>query len=125
MSVETFDVQAEAQDAVRVTPTAAEHFRRQLEGRQLAGESLAGVRLSLKKSGCTGYRYVIEEVAAAEESDVGVALPNGVQLFLSATDVGALTGMEVDYVQEGVNRKLVINNPNAKDACGCGESFSF
>lgn len=120
MSVETFDVQAEAQGAVRVTPTAAEHFRRQLQG-----QNFAGVRLSLKKSGCTGYRYVIEEVPAPEESDVGVELPNGVQLFLSAADVGALTGMEVDYVQEGVNRKLVINNPNAKDACGCGESFSF
>lgn len=120
MSVGTFDVQAEAQGAVRVTPTAAEHFRR-----QLAGRDFAGVRLSLKKSGCTGYKYVIEEVPAPEDNDIGVALDNGVRLFLSATDVGALTGMEVDYVQEGVNRKLVINNPNAKDACGCGESFSF
>lgn len=120
MSVETFDVQAEARGAVSVTPAAAEHFRR-----QLAAQDFAGVRLSLKKSGCTGYKYVIEEVAAPEEGDVVTILDNGVQLYLSARDVGALSGMELDYVQEGVNRKLVINNPNAKDACGCGESFSF
>lgn len=120
MSVETFDVQAEARKAVSVTATAAEHFRK-----QISAQGHAGVRLSLKKSGCTGYRYVIEEVAAPEEDDVVTTLDNGVQLFLDAKNVGALSGMELDYVQEGVNRKLVINNPNAKDACGCGESFSF
>ncbi len=120
MSVETFDVQAQAPGAVTVTPAAAEHFRKQL----VSGDH-AGVRLSLKKSGCTGYKYVIEEVPAPESDDVVIELDNGVSLFLSARDVGALNGMELDYVQEGINRKLVINNPNAKDACGCGESFSF
>jgi len=119
MSVETFDIQ-QAGNTVSVTPAAAEHFRK-----QLAVQNRAGVRLSLKKSGCTGYKYVIEEVDEPEEGDMTVRLDNGVELYLGARNLGALSGMELDYVQEGVNRKLVINNPNAKDACGCGESFSF
>ena len=120
MSVETYDIHTDAAPAVTVTPAAVGHLRR-----QRAPKGLAGVRIHLEKSGCTGYKYVIDEVAAPQEGDVTLSLDGGLTLCFPAGDLPQLNGMELDFVQEGVNRRLVINNPNAKDACGCGESFSF
>jgi|SRR5690606_23027000 Fe-S cluster assembly protein SufA len=119
MTVKTFD-STDTSNPVRVTPAAAEHFRK-----QLAARGFAGIRFSLSKSGCTGYKYVIDEVREPEQGDIATTLDNGVVLYISAADIPALRGMELDYVLEGVNRKLVINNPNTREACGCGESFSF
>lgn len=119
MTVETFDI-SNAAPAVTVTPAALAHLRK-----QLAPKGMSGVRIHLEKAGCTGYKYVIDEVANPAEGDVSVPLDGELTLCLPAHDLPMLNGMELDYVLEGVNRRLVINNPNAKDACGCGESFSF
>ena len=119
MSVETFDIN-QANPRVTVTPAAASH----LLG-QLTPKGLSGVRVYLKKSGCTGYMYEIDEVNGPEDGDVTVAFDDGLNLYLPAGDLPLLNGMELDYVREGVNRRLVFNNPNARDECGCGESFSF
>lgn len=115
MSVESFS----AQQAISVTPTAAEHF-----SKALAKKHAAGLRVSLKESGCTGFKYVIDEVESAEEGDLTILLENGVEIFLDPKHLPALTGTVIDYVQEGLNKTLVLNNPNVKDMCGCGESFS-
>lgn len=116
MSVETFRVT----DNVTVTPAAAEHFRKQLN--RNGGK---GVRISLKKSGCTGFKYVIDEVEEPRADDVQLALENGVEIYINPADIAALRGAEIDYSTEGLNSTLKINNPNVKDACGCGESFSI
>jgi len=120
MSVEVFDVQSDKVPSVKVTDAALAHLRKQLEPR-----GLLGVRVHLEKAGCTGYKYVIDEVAEMQDDDVAVELTDSLTLCLPRRDLAMLDGMELDFVQEGVNRRLVINNPNAKDACGCGESFSF
>ncbi len=120
MSVETFDIRGDAAPAVTVTGAAAGHLLK-----QLAPKGLAGVRIFLEKSGCTGYKYEMAEVAEPEEGDVAIAIGNGLTLWVPARDLPQLNGMELDFVQEGVNRRLVMNNPNVRDACGCGESFSF
>ena len=117
MSVQHFDVKHEL---LKVTPAAAEHFRN-----SLAGKGLSGVRISIRESGCTGFKYVLDEVAeAGSAEDVEVALENGVTLFLAPAAVALLRGTEIDYTREGVNRSLKFNNPNVTAECGCGESFS-
>jgi iron-sulfur cluster assembly accessory protein len=117
MSVETFDVKREL---VTVTPAAAEHFRA-----SLAGTSYTGVRISVRESGCTGFKYVMDEVeSGGGEGDVAVDLANGVTLFLEPAALAFLRGTEIDYTREGVNRSLKFNNPNVTAQCGCGESFS-
>lgn len=115
MSVETFD----AASPLRVTPAAAEHLRRRLDG---VGKE--AVRISVKESGCTGFMYVMEEVDAGENSDATVDLDNGVTVFLDNAAVDFLRGTEIDYAREGINRVLKFNNPNVVAECGCGESFS-
>jgi iron-sulfur cluster assembly accessory protein len=117
MTVETFDVKSEL---VTVTPAAAEHFRA-----SLSGKGFAGVRISVRESGCTGFKYVMDEVeSAVSEDDVAVDLSNGITLYLEPAALTFLRGTEIDYEREGVNRTLKFNNPNVTAECGCGESFS-
>jgi iron-sulfur cluster assembly accessory protein len=117
MTVETFDVKREL---VTVTPAAAEHFRA-----SLADKGFAGVRISVRESGCTGFKYVMDEVeSAGSEGDVAVDLANGITLYLEPAALAFLRGTEIDYAREGVNRTLKFNNPNVIAECGCGESFS-
>lgn len=117
MTVETFDVKSEL---VTVTPAAAEHFRA-----SLVDKGFAGVRISVRESGCTGFKYVMDEVeSAGSEGDVTVDLANGITLYLEPAALAFLRGTEIDYAREGVNRTLKFNNPNVIAECGCGESFS-
>ena len=116
MTVETFDFTAQP---LFVSSAAAEHFRR-----KLAERGLPAVRIAVKSSGCTGFMYVMEEVAAGAEGDVRVELDNGVSLFVAADAVDVLRGTRIEYEREGVNRTLRFRNPNVVAECGCGESFS-
>ncbi len=117
MSVASFDPQ---QESVSVTPAAVAHFKRQLTSQQDA----KAVRLSVKQSGCTGWMYVVDLVQEAKPEDMHLALDEGVELLVDPTSLAVISGTEIDYVTEGVNRQLKFNNPRVKDYCGCGESFS-
>jgi iron-sulfur cluster assembly accessory protein len=117
MSVEQFDVKSEL---VTVTPAAADHFRA-----SLAGKGYVGVRISVRESGCTGFKYVLDEVeSTGSAGDVAMELDNGITLFLEPAALTYLRGTQIDYTREGVNRSLKFNNPNVTAECGCGESFS-
>lgn len=116
MTVETFDFNGQA---VSVTAAAAEHFHKALESK-----GLSGVRISVRDSGCTGFKYVLDEVALGEEGDLHIALDNGVTLYVAVDALPVIRGTQIDYVLEGVNRTLKFNNPNVVAECGCGESFN-
>ena len=115
MSVETFT----PKQALTVTEAAQEHFRK-----QLAEEANKAIRLSVKESGCTGYKYVIDIVEQKEGDDIALTLENGVTLFVAPDAMGMMRGTQIDYTREGLNRTLKFINPNVADECGCGESFS-
>ena len=121
MSIQSFDPQQQSlQQAVLVTPAAAAHFKRQLEKSQGAN----AVRLSVKQSGCTGWKYVVDLVKQAKEDDLHLPLETGVELLVAQDALPVVSGTEIDFVIEGVNQQLKFNNPRVKDYCGCGESFS-
>ncbi|MFO8045420.1 MAG: iron-sulfur cluster assembly accessory protein [Halomonas sp.] len=102
-----------------ITTAAADQIRRVLDER---GEGL-GLRVSVKPSGCSGYSYVLDFADAAADNDVCFK-EHGVQVFVAPEALAMLDGSEVDYVNEGLNRFFRFNNPNVKDQCGCGESFT-
>ncbi|MDX1725931.1 MAG: iron-sulfur cluster assembly accessory protein [Pseudomonas sp.] len=116
MSVESFDP---SQQVVTVTPAALEYLRRQLNSQ--AGKA---VRVSVKKSGCTGFKYVLDMVEQAGENDLHYRLDEQIELFIERESLPVLSGTQIDLVKEGVNRQIRFINPNVKDQCGCGESFS-
>tara|TARA_R110002167_G_scaffold277998_1_gene483880 strand:+ start:548 stop:919 length:372 start_codon:yes stop_codon:yes gene_type:complete len=121
MSVESFDpVHTAKNSTVNVTAAAVEHFRAQLRKNAEA----SAVRLSVKQSGCTGFMYVIDLVPAGKPGDLHLVLEEGVELLVDKDSLAIVNGTQIDYVTEGVNRQLSFLNPNAKDHCGCGESFN-
>lgn len=117
MGVESFDP---VQQAVSVSETAIAHFKRQL----VNSKEAKAVRLSIKQSGCTGFMYVVDLVSDGADDDVRYSLTDGVELLVDKASLPVVSGTRIDYVTEGVNHQLKFLNPNAKDYCGCGESFN-
>jgi len=104
---------------VTVSEAAVRHFRQ-----QIAAARAAGLRLGVKESGCTGYMYVLDLVDSPPADDLLLELAADVRLWVDRGSLSLLRGTTVDYVREGLNSVLRFGNPNARDYCGCGESFS-
>lgn len=102
-----------------ITDAAAEQIQRALEER---GQGL-GLRVTVKPSGCSGYSYVLDFADEVDANDARFEA-HGVRVFVAPDALEMLDGSEVDYVSEGLNRFFRFNNPNVKDQCGCGESFT-
>jgi iron-sulfur cluster assembly protein len=82
-----------------------------------------GLRLGVKTTGCSGMAYVLEFVDEIGDDDK-VFESNGVKVVIDPKSLLYLNGTEVDYGKEGLNEGFKFNNPNVKDQCGCGESFT-
>jgi iron-sulfur cluster assembly protein len=105
--------------AITLTEPAADRVRNYLSNR---GNGL-GVRLGVKTSGCSGMAYVLEFVDQIETEDV-VFEDHGVKVVIDPKSLAYLDGTELDYGKEGLNEGFKFNNPNVKNECGCGESFT-
>jgi iron-sulfur cluster assembly protein len=105
--------------AITLTESAALRIKTFLDNR---GKG-AGLRLGVKTSGCSGMAYVLEFADAIEAED-NVFESHGVKVIIDNKSMVYLDGTEVDFTKEGLNEGFKFNNPNVKDACGCGESFT-
>jgi len=83
-----------------------------------------GVRLGVKTTGCSGMAYVIEFVDEINADEDVTFDSNGVTIVVDKKSLVYIDGTEMDYVKEGLNEGFEFKNPNEKDACGCGESFT-
>ena len=109
-----------AQDmSISLTETAADRVRNFLAQR---GKGI-GVRLGVKTTGCSGMAYTIEFADQVEEGDE-VFEQRGVKVIINPKSLVYLDGTELDFAKEGLNEGFKFNNPNEKDRCGCGESFT-
>ncbi len=105
--------------AITLTDPAAERVRSFLANR---GKGL-GLRLGVKTTGCSGLAYVLEFVDELQEGDE-VFNNNGVNVIVDAKSLVYLDGTELDFVKNGLNEGFEFKNPNQKEECGCGESFT-
>lgn len=83
-----------------------------------------GIRLSVKKTGCSGLSYVVDYVEAPLMEDIVTSLTSDYLVCIDKKSYPYLKGMYVDYVKQGLNNKFVFTNPNQTGQCGCGESFT-
>lgn len=105
--------------SITLTQSAADRISGFLENR---GKGV-GLRLGVKTSGCSGMAYVIEFADDVEDADE-VFEDKGVRILVDPKSLVYLDGTELDYGKEGLNEGFKFNNPNVKDNCGCGESFT-
>ena len=105
---------------VRLTPAAYQHVVNCLKKR---GHGL-GMRLAIKKSGCAGFKYVVDFVDMEKPGDHVFAIDDQYAIYIDPDSFKAVKGTTVDFVKEGLNEILKYYNPNETSSCGCGESFS-
>ena len=105
--------------AIHLSEIAASRVRNFLDNR---GRGI-GLRLGVKTTGCSGLAYVMEYVDEIQDGDE-VFESNGVKVIVDRKSLMFLDGTEVDFAKEGLNEGFQFKNPNAKDECGCGESFT-
>lgn len=84
----------------------------------------AGLRLSLKKSGCAGMEYQLDIAEAKPEGD-DVVDAGDARLFIEPSAMLYLLGMHIDYEVTKLRSGFVFKNPNEVSACGCGESVEL
>lgn len=105
--------------AVTLTENAAAHVRSHLARR---GRGV-GLRVGVRTSGCSGMAYRLEFADTVNPDDLEFE-SHGVKVVVDAKSLPYLEGTELDYAREGLNEGFKLRNPNVKDECGCGESFS-
>jgi iron-sulfur cluster assembly protein len=105
--------------AISLTESAAQRVRSFLSTR---GHG-AGLRLGVRKTGCSGFAYVVNYADDVKPDDL-VFEDHGVKVYVDPKSLPLLDGTIVDFVKQGLNEAFRFRNPNVKGECGCGESFS-
>lgn len=107
---------------ITFTPAACGYIKK-----MLAKEKGFGFRLSVKKTGCSGYSYFPAIVETINPTDITFKIENEIIIYLDPAWLHLLQGVQVDYIEEEKSglkqKKLVFTNPNESSRCGCGESF--
>lgn len=106
--------------AITLTESAAERVLSFLSSR---GHGV-GLRLGVRKTGCSGYAYVVNYADEITGND-RVFDSRGVQVVVDQDSLALVDGTEIDFVRHGLSEAFRFRNPNVKGECGCGESFSI
>jgi iron-sulfur cluster assembly protein len=88
-----------------------------------APENAIGVKLSTPRRGCSGLAYSVDYVTEENAFDEKIATPGGA-FYVDGGSLLYLIGSTMDWVEDDFAAGFVFANPNAKGACGCGESFT-
>ncbi len=106
--------------AVILTPAAEARVARLMAE---APDGAIGVKLSTPRRGCSGLAYSVDYVTEAVKFDERIETPGGL-FFIDGASVLYLVGSTMDWVEDDFTAGFTFANPNAKGACGCGESFT-
>ena len=106
--------------AITLTP-AAEARIAELMGR--APADAIGVKLSTPRRGCSGLAYSVDYVSEENPLDEKIETPAGA-FYVDGGSILYLIGSIMDWREDDFAAGFVFDNPNAKGACGCGESFT-
>ena len=105
--------------AITLTESAAKQIQGQLAKR---GKGL-GLRVGVKKVGCSGFAYTFDYADEVREGDRCFESHNA-KVVTDAHSLSFLDGSRLDFVKEGLKQAFKFDNPNVDSTCGCGESFN-
>lgn len=102
----------------RVTDRAFERLA------EIAGPTPACLRVAVEGGGCSGFQYEIKLETDAAPDDL-VLEKAGQKVLIDPVSLPFLADAEIDFADELIGARFVVNNPNASSSCGCGTSFSI
>ena len=105
---------------IQLTENAAKQIKTQLAKR---GKGV-GLRLGVKQVGCSGFAYTFDYADAIGANDL-LFEAHDAKVFVDKDALQYIDGSTVDFAREGLKESFKFDNPNAKNQCGCGESFSI
>lgn len=88
-----------------------------------AGDQGQALRVAVEGGGCSGFQYDIK-LDTPEDEDL-VLESGGQRVVVDPVSLPFLTGAVIDFTDELIGARFVIENPNASSSCGCGTSFSM
>ena len=106
--------------AITLTPAAEQRIADLMAN---APADAIGVKLSTPRRGCSGLAYSVDYVTEALAFDERIETPGGT-FFVDGGSILYLVGSVMDWVEDDFAAGFTFENPNAKGACGCGESFT-
>jgi iron-sulfur cluster assembly accessory protein len=110
-----------AASPITLTAKAVEMVKDAMTRENLTGY---GIRVGVVGGGCSGFQYSMDFENAQREGDA-VFDQDGIKLFIDPMSSMYLQGVVVDYIVGLQGAGFKFNNPNARNTCGCGQSFSY
>jgi iron-sulfur cluster assembly accessory protein len=105
---------------IQLSENAIKHLKNLLA----RDSSLQGLRLAVKRTGCSGFAYDLQMVNGPAAEDIDLT-QDGIHIFIDNKSVDFLRGTRLDFVTKSLGMtQWEFNNPNVEASCGCGESFS-
>jgi len=93
--------------------------------KEIQNKQATGLCFSVKKSGCNGFKYMLDFIdKPRSEDDLVLINDQQLKLYVTQEALPYVNGTEIDCVTEGLNKVIKFINPNSSAECGCGESFS-
>lgn len=105
--------------AINLTQAASERVRNYINR-----EGGVGLRLGVRKTGCSGWAYTVGLADRIEAEDV-VFQQDDLKVVVDHDALAFLDGSTIDFVAEGLGSSFRFLNPNVTEECGCGESFTI
>ena len=106
---------------IEISAKALTHLQKQLHA-----ATQYGFVLKVKRSGCSGFKYDLDFLAAEPDLQAYTSVENSAHLpfYIENASCAYLKGVKLDFKVEGLQQRLIYINPNETGQCGCGESFS-
>ena len=111
---------SKSSEEITVTKEAAKKIKELIKKEN---KKAIGLRIDVTEGGCSGSQYELDFETKEKKGDY-VLEAHGTKVFLTKDALGKLKGAELDYVEGLHSAGFKINNPNAHNTCGCGDSFN-
>lgn len=89
-----------------------------------ADNGAKSLRIAVEGGGCSGFQYEIKLEEVVDADDL-VLEKDGQKVLIDSVSLPFLANAVIDFTQELIGARFVIENPNATSSCGCGTSFSM
>ena len=109
-------------NVLSITSKAAEQIKKIMSS---APEGMDSLVIGVDKSGCSGYSYKLDFGNSSDLKNFETIDKDGAKVLIDPKATMFLLGSVMDYRKDKLASRFIFDNPNEKNTCGCGESFSI